>query len=204
MSNYSFESTEILMSVESTWFLYLVEPRALAVKTSVAISPHWLDCVYCDLIEKHILALTTQLNVLQKEVLHSFCKSAGWLNQNPGWSQETPSSIYWQAGGLLLLSSQQHALWQHTLQSQSEKTNPQRLAKPTLMKETTKNVISPISRLIKLCNRREFEEIIWRVAIMCFFPLPSFPQCFSQWKLLWIKVFFTTALAELKWKQIIF
>lgn len=64
--------------------------------------------------------------------------------------------------GLLLLSSLQHAV-----QSQSEETNPQRLVTLTLMKETLKSVISPISRLIKLCNRREFERIIWRGAVMC-------------------------------------
>lgn len=65
---------------------------------------------------------------------------------------------------LLLLSSLHYAPWQRAVQSQSEETNPQRLVALTLMKETLKSVISPISRLIKLCNRREFERIIWRGA----------------------------------------
>lgn len=105
---------------------------------------------------------------------------------------------------LLLLSSLQRALWQRAVQSQIEETNPQRLATPTLMEDAPKNVISPISRLIKLCNRREFERIIWRGAVMYFFPLPpslSFPDCFSQWKFFF---FYHRTSCIKTWKQICF
>lgn len=82
------------------------------------------------------------------------------------------------------------------------KTNPQTLATPTLVKETQKDVISPISRLINLCNRRKLEKIIWRGVLM-HFPLLSscscsFPHCFSQWKQLFFP--FTST----PWKQMIF
>lgn len=130
---------------------------------------------------------------------------ADWT-QTPADHRELPHLFTGLLVSLLLLSSPQRAPWQRAVQSRSGETNPQRLATPTLMKETPKNVISPISRLIKLCNRREFERIIWRGAVMCFFPLPSSLSpslvAFLSGNCSESKYFFTTAAVlkhENKW-----
>lgn len=68
------------------------------------------------------------------------------------------------------------------------------------MKATPKNVISPISRLIKLCNRQEFEKIIWSSNV--FFPLP--PSSLLSVEIAVNQSIFTTAPAILRWKQMFF
>lgn len=165
-------------------WVYLAKRRTFPLNWLCSCSLHrfWTEGVYpenkcrhftsladCNLSKNWIFTLAPWLN------RNTFSRSRASVNQEADWAQawpdhrELPHLFTGLLVSLLLLSIQNHA---HAAQSQSEETNPKRLATPTLIKATSKNVISPISRLIKQGNRQEFEKIIWREAVMCF-PSPS-------------------------------
>ena len=189
----SFRSNEVLASVG---FTSHPSTKGTCCESNASSLISSADCLYCDLIGEtdspshHMITSVAERGTLTR-CTASAHQLADWTKASSD-HRELPHLFTGLLVSLLLLSLLQRAPWQRALQSQSEKTNPQRSATPTLMKETLKNVISPISRLIKLCNRRDFERIIWRGAVMCSFPLPFslFPSLFAFLNEISCKFFF--------------